>query len=618
MPFKILKENEKLKKGISNEELAFQFHSKNEMINGVFPSTEFATLGDFLCSTFSEAMDKDLLCGDNDYHSGKCNGMMLMYSPKASKGVFYNVKSKTRQFKRCNKKLMLTADNIYNINTTGFNGVLLSTNLHYGLKKKQKPNNTIGQVRTETNSSLAYICNIDIDFDDVYYAKGLGKILDLIKKGQLLKPTILVNTGSGFHFIYRLKTPIRVYNNPQLMLAFRNLKQCICDKISKAYFGKEGLIDALSLDQNIRCPFSTTKYGETLSKEESKDYLVTAFEIGDSYTVNELAIFSDIEYRQMLPYCTYINNSETDENHLCPTQILKISKEETEKSFDFLKAVITKEQTNEYQTYEKYWGVSKNVYNGWLKRCRNEVKVGHRYHSLCGAVVYAKKCGIAKAKLEENLMELATYWTERDGVAVTKADVDSALTLLSNPKIIKYKGEYIANKAGLTIKKCKRNGKTRAEHLKSISDKTGRKSKKTELFAFLSMLVKKGKKIDEMSVRELEQETGISKSTVAKYLKNCIKLLRKKLSILKAQAVSVRKEVRRSFRLKIEKLKSQIVQIKDILNIIVQNTEAPPLAECDISPTELDFFSSVCPKIIANLNGTLVETPQAPLSGSQF
>lgn len=81
------------------------------------------------------------------------------------------------------------------------------------------------------------------------------------------------------------------------------------------------------------------------------------------------------------------------------------------------------------------------------------------------------------------------------------------------------KGTTIASRAGLEIKgNKKRNGRTREEHIKIMCKHNGRKSKKEEVFKKLKDL-EKTKDVKNMSLRELEVAIGVSKSTLARHIK---------------------------------------------------------------------------------------------------
>ncbi len=54
------------------------------------------------------------------------------------------------------------------------------------------------------------------------------------------------------------------------------------------------------------------------------------------------------------------------------------------------------------------WTVKRDLYDWWLRRIRDEIRVGHRYHGIMTLAVYAKKCGI-----EEGCMPTVSLSTTR-------------------------------------------------------------------------------------------------------------------------------------------------------------------------------------------------------------
>ncbi len=475
-------EKTQIKKEVSNEILKNEYNAKNDFLNAYYLHSELSTF-QFLEEIFIEAINKDLMMLDNELNSNKANGQIFMYSPSKSR-----YKNKNGEFATYREKLILTQDNIYDIDIEGYNDVLLSTNLHFGLGGKK---------------GLTYFLNFDIDLDKVYTAKQLMKLNNMFEEEKILKPTILVNSGTGVHLIYRLKNPINVYKKASLQVFLASVKDAICSKINQLLFGKK-VIDALALDQKIRCISSTTKLGEMAnSLEEAKKDIVRAWKLNDSFDLNE--IINDVK--------DYLDKETLD-------------------TFEKIK-------NNSYDTFEEkpvkryfkygdkiYSRMNKNLYNGWFKKCKM-VEEGKRYYALLGLAACAVKCGVEEDELSKNLNELKDYYNNRDTSKIKNKDIASILTSFKNNKteLLNFKGTIMNKRCGLTAKPVKRNYKTRAEHLKSIKGLGGRKSKKDEVLAFLTMQKNKGVDIKKLSLREMEEMSGIAKSTIAKYKQECIDFL---------------------------------------------------------------------------------------------
>ena len=125
-----------------------------------------------------------------------------------------------------------------------------------------------------------------------------------------------------------------------------------------------------------------------------------------------------------------------------------------------------------------YIKFNKALYNWWLKICKGEdktkqVKVGHRYFCTLALVAFATKCEIPKDKLIEDLHSLISIFNSLTGAEnnpFLESDVDEALKIYGTPEAHKLKRDYIASNCGIEIKKTKRNGRTREEHIKIVNE----------------------------------------------------------------------------------------------------------------------------------------------------
>ena len=498
MPYRIIDSN--IKEKYTNEELMCFYNKKNNIMNSYFPHSELST-SQFVEEVFLEALNHNLLVSDYDYESHGANGKLYMYSPSLSRSIYLH--SDKSKYIKANTKLMLTKDNIYDLNIEGYNGVLFSTNLYYGLGGKD---------------NLAYLCNLDIDLDEIYTDSDLIKLISLIENKKILKPTIITSSGTGLHLIYRLSFPIDVYYKDELKDNLRKLKTALCKTIEINYkFDKvyKGRIKPLALDQMTRCVGSTTKIGEGSScMTEALENTCKAWLVGKSYDFKEI-----FDYVQENLEC----NLE-DFNTKC-----KSSFEKTPEIQKFFKC-----------GNKSYIFATKKLYYSWLKRAM-QVKKGSRYYAMLGVASYGIKCNIKKSQIEKDLKMLQEHYNSLSTELITDDDVMSALKGYSQEH--KYsKGETIAKRCGLTVNHSKRNFKSRKEHLNSIKKLSGRKSKKEELSTFLTTLVSEGKDVSKMSVRKISSMSGISKTTVAKYFKTLLKkLLSKTQNTINAYRTTVKR-----------------------------------------------------------------------------
>ena len=479
---------EKIKTALSNEELKKYYDRKNDIMNKYFPFSKLEAY-QFFNAIYEEAINNDIFQFTDGIRDGRANGLILLYSPDLSRKIYYE----TGKENHSKDKLIVKRDSVRGLDIDGLNDVLASTNLHYG----------------KSSDSIAYFCNFDIDFDGVYEPYDLFRLLDAFRTKKIPTPTVLVSSGTGVHLIYRLKTPINVYKKPALKSVITEIKKAICEKLKRVYkFIKySGDISPLSWEQKIRCPGSTTKIGEIIanSREEALYDLCNAWLIGDSYSLIDI-------YNYCKKY-TNINKikklGDTDEDLI--SKLL-------EKSKNLEKINIKGIEGSKGKLYKS---VNKNVYHGWFSR-RVEIKEGFRYFYMLGLTCYALKCNIDKETLNKDLIKLMDYFNEKSESKVTLKDVESALKGYDDDANKFSTGETIARRCNLTVKHCKRNHRTQKEHLTRARKKAGRKSKKDELYSFLIGEFKCGKDITKMSVRTIEQASGISKSTASKYYKELV------------------------------------------------------------------------------------------------
>ena len=52
------------------------------------------------------------------------------------------------------------------------------------------------------------------------------------------------------------------------------------------------------------------------------------------------------------------------------------------------------------------WTVKRDLYDWWLRRIADEIKVGHRFYGIMTLAIYAKKCDIDEDELREDAFGL--------------------------------------------------------------------------------------------------------------------------------------------------------------------------------------------------------------------
>ena len=183
----------------------------------------------------------------------------------------------------------------------------------------------------------------------------------------------------------------------------------------------------------------------------------------------------------------------------------------------------------------------KDLYNWWLRKCQEvtEIKVGHRYYCALALVSFATKCNVPYDEVKEDLYSLIEKF---DKLTIdkknhfTKEDIKDALIIYNTPLALKLRRETISEMSGITIKKNKRNGRTREEHLAYLKESNAMK-RKFNLIKKPSHYNSSKRKLLLNYLKEnpytsnkkiIAQETGLSKPTVIKWYDSCKEELKEK------------------------------------------------------------------------------------------
>ena len=117
------------------------------------------------------------------------------------------------------------------------------------------------------------------------------------------------------------------------------------------------------------------------------------------------------------------------------------------------------------------WQFSRKVYDKWLERLPREAKLGHRYWSMWVLAVTAMKCGISQEELEKDAFGLLDSMNkiDKDGTdPFTEDDVLAALEGYDSAWYT-YPIDKMSYRSDIPIKKNKRNGRKRKQHIKMVN-----------------------------------------------------------------------------------------------------------------------------------------------------
>ena len=117
------------------------------------------------------------------------------------------------------------------------------------------------------------------------------------------------------------------------------------------------------------------------------------------------------------------------------------------------------------------WTVKRDLYDWWLRRIQDEIRVGHRYHGIMTLAIYAKKCGIEEEELRQDAYSLLLPYDEMSIEEVnrfTREDVEAALSMF-NEDYVTFPRDDIARLSGMSMPVNKRNWRKRKEHIQVMN-----------------------------------------------------------------------------------------------------------------------------------------------------
>lgn len=295
-----------------------------------------------------------------------------------------------------------------------------------------------GNRRTGENARYLYALTFDIDGVEV---RNLRDILKQAREKFLPMPTYIVNSGGGVHLYYQFTEPIPMY--PHFQQYLRKLKHCLTKIIWNDYTSNREDIEYQSILQGFRMVGSPSKLG--------KEYPVRAFAAGNKV---------DLEYL----YSFLWESDKKELGHLSQYKQGKISLEKAKELYPewYQNTVIEKRRGR--------WHIKRDLYDWWLQRIENEIKLHHRYFAIMTLAIYAKKCDIEEEELRRDayrLLDVFERLTETEDNHFTKDDIEAALSMY-NEDYITFPRDNIARLTDLFIKENKRNGRPQNIHLQRI------------------------------------------------------------------------------------------------------------------------------------------------------
>lgn len=309
------------------------------------------------------------------------------------------------------------------------------------------PISYVGKARTTSNSRIMYAFALEID--NLRYnlktnnADGLKDLLHQMNNKILPKANYLVTSGNGVHLYFLLDKPIRLFENVRKSLT--RYKRFITRQFWNRYITfdyEESKIQYESAFQGFRLAGGVAKNGARTHVFKLSDNPITIEEL-NSYVYQE----KDVEDSKI---------------RICYNSDLTLTEAKKKYPEWYEKRIVNKEKKGT-------WIAKRCLYDWWLRRIREEIKVGHRYHALMLLSTYAIKCNISYEELEKDCLDLLEKYdnlSEREDNRFTIADVMDALQIFHDKDYISFPINSIKKLSGLQIEKNKRNYRKQKEHLR--------------------------------------------------------------------------------------------------------------------------------------------------------
>lgn len=302
------------------------------------------------------------------------------------------------------------------------------------------PISYFGRRRCGKNARYLYAMVFDLD------GVGMPQLRDTLHqmdKDILPKATFVVNSGTGLHLYYVLSEPVPMY--PQNQKYLKELKYSLTRQIWNRYTSTLKEPQVQGILQGFRVVGSGSKLGQA--------YPVTAYRLG-----------GPVELEGLLDYIPDSNGERQRLQGLMRKSRLPLA-EAKEKYPDWYERRIVKKERR------GRWTVKRDLYDWWLHRIEDEIRVGHRFYGIMTLAIYAKKCGISEEELRQDAFSLLLPYdemSEEDINRFTKDDVVCALEMF-NEDYVTFPRDDIAKLSGLSMPVNKRNWRKQREHIQVMN-----------------------------------------------------------------------------------------------------------------------------------------------------
>lgn len=302
----------------------------------------------------------------------------------------------------------------------------------------------VGRNNTQENARYLYALAFDLDGVSM---RCHHKMFDLVEKGIMPMPNIIVNSGHGYHLYYLLENPVALY--PVIVPLLNRVKHGLTNILWN--MGTSELEDRQyqSILQSFRLPGTLTKFGKRIRAFVTRS---------DRYTLEDLNGY--LSKYKLSPGELFVCTGKAKYNPKGVT----LSEAERMWPEWYFSRVVQKKRVG------RKWHVNRAVYDWWLhllQEADDEIKEHHRYWCILTLVIYAVKCDVPRDEVLADALALVPKmdsYTKTEDNHFTESDVYDAM-LAYDENYNKWPIKTIEDTTTIRIERNRRNGRKQDEHL---------------------------------------------------------------------------------------------------------------------------------------------------------
>lgn len=361
----------------------------------------------------------------------------------------------------------------------------------------------VGRNNTQENARYLYALAFDLDGVSM---RCHHKMFDLVEKGIMPMPNLIVNSGHGYHLYYLLEDPVALY--PVIVPLLNRVKHGLTNILWN--MGTSELEDRQyqSILQSFRLPGTLTKFGKRIRAFVTRS---------DRYTLEDLNGY--LSKYKLSPEELFVCTGKAKYN----PKGITLSEAERMWPEWYFSRVVQKKRVG------RKWHVNRAVYDWWLhllQEADDEIKEHHRYWCILTLVIYAVKCDVPRDEVLADALALVPKmdsYTKTEDNHFTESDVYDAM-LAYDENYNKWPIKTIEDTTTIRIERNRRNGRKQDVHLKaaramqtaldpdgSWREGNGRKAQRDIVKQW------KEKNPDNNNKSQCAKETGLSRPTVRKW-----------------------------------------------------------------------------------------------------